>query len=63
MDAGKGKSARRFRLAEAQNWRCAYCRGHMDQGGQRLDGATVEHIVPVTLGGGGALDNLVAATG
>jgi hypothetical protein len=33
----------------------------MDQDGLRLDGATVEHIIPLTLGGGDGLDNLVAA--
>ena len=57
----KGKNAKRIRLAEAQNWRCAYCSGLMHDDGMRQDGATIEHLVPIILGGGRDRDNLVAA--
>lgn len=57
----KGKNAKRIRLAEAQNWRCAYCSGQMHDDGMRQDGATIEHIVPIILGGGRERDNLVSA--
>jgi len=57
----KGQSNRRRRLAEAQNWRCAYCAGLMHQDGNRLDGATVEHLLPLVLGGARSSENLVAA--
>ena len=61
MCVPKGKNAKRIRLAEAQNWRCAYCSGLMHDDGMRLDGATIEHIVPIILGGGRDRDNLVSA--
>lgn len=57
----KGKKNRRLRLAESQNWRCAYCSGLMDMDGTRLDGATIEHIVPRIHGGARDPENLVAA--
>jgi len=51
----------RFRLAEAQNWRCAYCAVQMDleSGSPRL--ASKDHVVPRFLGGRDVWDNLVAA--
>ena len=57
----KGKNTRRIRLAEAQNWRCAYCAGVMHLDGMRVDGATIEHFVPLILGGGRERENLVSA--
>ncbi|MGA0606577.1 HNH endonuclease [Phenylobacterium sp. VNQ135] len=57
----KGKNKRRVRLAEAQNWRCAYCSGEMHEDGARLDGATIEHLVPLVHGGSRDRENLVAA--
>ena len=50
------KRERRHKLAEAQNWRCAYCGCVMDFGT-----VTIEHVVP--LGRGGTHDemNMVAA--
>lgn len=38
----KRKRARRNRVAEAQNWRCAYCGCDLD-----IDTATTEHVIPV----------------
>jgi 5-methylcytosine-specific restriction endonuclease McrA len=54
-----GSAARRamaHRLAEAQNWRCAYCHCALD-----FATVTIEHVQP--LGDGGAHDwgNMVAA--
>lgn len=57
----KGKNSKRIRLAEAQNWRCAYCSGLMHDDGMRQDGATIEHVVPIILGGGRERENLVSA--
>lgn len=40
------RRAMRFRLAEAQNWRCCYCGcecGH--------ETATIEHVIPLADGG------------
>ena len=55
------KRRRRLRLAEAQNWRCAYCLGEMHMDGTRLDGATIEHLTPKSLGGDNRAENLVSA--
>ena len=58
--AGK-RQRRRWALAEAQNWRCAYCTGRMSTDGDRADGATIEHVLPTALGGATRQENLVAA--
>ena len=52
---------RKIGLAEAQNWRCAWCGGVMDEREGRPDSATVEHLTPVRLGGSNRRDNLVSA--
>lgn len=44
MNPPKLKRARRISLAEAQNWRCAYCGGDMSLNGDGPDLATVEHL-------------------
>lgn len=46
----------RARLAEAQNWRCAYCHGCLEP-----DTVTIEHVVPLVLGGEDAWENMAAA--
>lgn len=46
-------------LAEAQNWRCAYCAAVLEADGPTL--ATAEHIVPSGAGGREARLNLVSA--
>ena len=54
-----GSAARQVvarRLAEAQNWRCAYCHCHLDFGS-----VTIEHVHPLSLGGAHAWENMVAA--
>ncbi len=40
------KRRRRLALAEAQNWRCAYCSGVMALDGPGADLATIEHLNP-----------------
>ncbi|WP_369817290.1 HNH endonuclease [Phenylobacterium sp. Root1277] len=60
-ELAKSHSKHRLRLAEAQNWRCAYCSGRLHMDGTRRDGATVEHVTPRMLGGSNSKDNLVAA--
>ena len=52
------------RMCEAQNWKCAYCvkpmrkKRHKDFRGQE---ATVDHIVPISRGGGNWKANLTMA--
>ncbi len=55
------RTRRRAALAEAQNWRCAYCGGAMQvqEGGPCA--ATIEHVQARSQGGSDARDNLVAA--
>ena len=51
-------------LAEAQNWRCAYCptvMGHPTQGRSNPDSATVDHVLAKMGGGKASWDNEVAA--
>lgn len=48
-------------LCEAQNWRCCYCGQRMDGRNHEGDAPSVEHVVPRSLGGTDARDNLVAA--
>jgi len=55
------KRKRRIRLAEAQNWRCAYCSGVMLVDGEWDASATIDHIRPRRFGGTIALANCVAA--
>lgn len=55
------KPTKRTRLAEAQNWRCAYCSGLMIMHGVGPSLVTREHLVPVSKGGSDDHDNLVAA--
>lgn len=52
----RAKRARRNRLAEAQNWRCAYCGCGLEPGT-----ATIEHVVALCLGGPHSEENMVAA--
>jgi uncharacterized protein (TIGR02646 family) len=47
---------KRFRLAEAQNWRCCYCGDRVDE-----SQTTTEHIVPAALGGTNDWENLAMA--
>ncbi|HEV2081985.1 MAG TPA: HNH endonuclease signature motif containing protein [Brevundimonas sp.] len=51
----------RLALAEAQNWRCAYCAVTLDVDPMRPSGATREHVVPRAREGMDRADNLVAA--
>ena len=50
--------------AEAQNWRCAYCRKSMRKK-ERADKpwltATIDHVLPISRGGRNQRSNLVAA--
>lgn len=46
----------RFRAAEAQNWRCAFCHTGLEP-----ETATTEHVLPLALGGWDAWENIVAA--
>jgi hypothetical protein len=57
----KGKSRKRVALAEAQNWRCAYCSGVMEDRGRGPRVATIEHVIPRSRGGTEARLNLVVA--
>lgn len=47
------------RMAEAQNWRCCYCGGPMEEGGKSSKRATFEHVIPRHLGGADNDANLV----
>lgn len=49
------------RLAEAQNWRCAYCGVHMTLARSTPSLVTRDHVVPRCEGGSEDWDNLVAA--
>lgn len=55
----------RNRLAGEQNWRCCYCLVEMEmqeQVGQcHPRAATVEHLIPISLGGGHEESNLAIA--
>lgn len=52
------KAVRRA-LAEAQNWRCAYCAVVLEPNGPTM--ATVDHVVPQGVGGATVRENLVSA--
>jgi 5-methylcytosine-specific restriction endonuclease McrA len=49
----------RTKLAEAQNWRCAYCGGRMDGKKNEPDAPTFEHLVPTSQGGPDTISNVV----
>ncbi|WP_122465927.1 HNH endonuclease [Brevundimonas lutea] len=51
----------RWRLAEAQNWRCAYCSAVMTSEPGGPTEATRDHVVPRSVGGDDSSQNLVAA--
>lgn len=53
--------ALRHRLAEAQNWRCCYCGVPMVCEPNADAQATIEHVVPRSLGGPDHPDNYVIA--
>jgi len=52
----KIKKCKRIALAEAQNWRCAYCGCVME-----IETSTADHVVPRSKGGSNFHTNLVAA--
>lgn len=52
---------RRRMLAEAQNWRCAYCAAAMTDDAAHPIAATVDHVAPRAVGGRDEPLNLVAA--
>ena len=56
-----GRWVRQVSLAEAQNWRCAYCGGRMSWLRPGPCQVTREHVVPRSRGGGDEIENLVAA--
>lgn len=51
----------RTRLAEAQNWRCAYCGIKCTDEREIGHSATIEHIVPRSIGGRDVWENMVMA--
>ncbi len=51
----------RWRLAEAQNWRCCWCFASMEPHGNGGARATFEHIVPLSCDGPDILENVVIA--
>lgn len=51
----------RHRLAEAQNWRCCYCGVQMGLYQRGPTQATIEHIIPRSLGGPDRPDNYAIA--
>lgn len=51
----------RATLAEAQGWRCCYCGRRMSDTCRRPHSATLEHVVPLCLGGEDHPDNLAVA--
>lgn len=48
-------------LAEAQNWRCAYCGCHCHDTGNSWSAPSREHVVPVVAGGLHVWENEVMA--
>jgi hypothetical protein len=56
-----GRLYTRWALAEAQNWRCAYCNCEMEAAPQGPSSLSREHVVPVARGGSDDWRNLVAA--
>ena len=54
----RDKKPLRDRLAEAQNWRCCYCGERMEDG---THAPTLEHIVPLSIGGPDDERNLAVA--
>lgn len=52
---------RRRMLAEAQNWRCAYCAAEMVDAGEQPNAVTIDHVAPRAVGGRDDPLNLVAA--
>lgn len=51
----------RFRLAEAQNWRCCYCGVQMNRFRKTPGVVTVEHVIPESAGGKICWETCVAA--
>lgn len=51
----------RTRVAEAQNWRCCWCGVECDVRRGRKTSATVEHVVPKSLGGADEWENMALA--
>lgn len=51
----------RTRLAEAQNWKCCFCGSRMTEVRGKNNSVTVEHVIPVTLGGTDDIENLAAS--
>ena len=55
---------RRVRLCEAQNWRCPDCGKRMDFDAiDPNDSPTMEHVIPISLGGPDDVSNVVMACG
>lgn len=57
----KSSVLRRRMLAEAQNWRCAYCAAEMVDAAGQPNAATVDHVAPRAVGGRDDPLNLVVA--
>ena len=55
-----GKQARML-LSERQNHRCCYCGVRTDHLGPLAQRPTIEHIIPLALGGPDRMENLVMA--
>ena len=51
----------RSRLAEAQGWRCCWCELQMNIPNDRSSDATIEHIIPMVLGGPDVIGNIAVA--
>lgn len=55
------RSHMRTRLSEAQNWKCCYCGHMMTEKRKAKLSSTIEHVVPLSKGGGWEWENLAAA--
>jgi hypothetical protein len=53
---GRQAQRLRVRLAEAQNWRCAWCRCNLEP-----FTVTIDHVIGLVLGGPDDWDNMVAS--
>ncbi len=53
----------RTQLSEAQNHRCCWCGKHMVFIPNRKDSATIEHVIPRSMGGADHPDNYAVACG
>lgn len=63
---GRGTSSKRLakkrlKIAARDGWQCHLCKGYVDPKAEGLGAPTLDHLVPVSLGGSNADENLKLA--